>query len=363
MGTQIKSSPQLLGIQYLRGIAALMIVYLHLSIQIPAYTEILVNHLGANLKLSIGVDVFFVISGFIMVVSSGSATPAQFLLRRFTRVVPLYWLMTLLVVVGYWLQPAWFRSTVVSVEYVLKSLLFIPFVNPGHGGEVMPVLVPGWSLNFEMAFYVVFALALLLPFKHRLGAVGAVFLMLFAFGQSAWAQTLPAEFRFYVDPKLFEFWLGMVIGSQATALWIRRVPRWGVLSVLLGASILLLTPSSFYVSYHPMLDIWVGSVLPAGALVWAVVALEAQGRVPEVKAFQRLGDASYSIYLSHILTLGVVRMVWVRWGLAEADLPHVVVFASVAVAAAVAVGWLVFVFIERPLHHGLKKLLSRKALV
>jgi exopolysaccharide production protein ExoZ len=363
MGTHAKPLTQFLGIQYLRGVAALMVAYLHLSIQIPAYTGVLTEHFGANLNLGVGVDIFFAISGFIMVVSTGSATPAQFLFRRVVRVVPLYWFMTLLVVAGYLVQPAWFRSTVVSVEYVLKSLFFIPFENPGHAGDMMPVLVPGWSLNFEMAFYLVFALSLWVPGRLRLGFVGAIFLLLFVLGHLPWGTTLPREFWFYVDPRIVEFWLGMVVGSQVQASWNQRVPRFFVWVVLIGAFGLLLAPSAAYGAFPPYVAVWFGNVLPAGALVWAVVALEVQGKVPKITALQHLGDASYSIYLSHILTLGVVRMVWARLGLAQVDLLHVGAFAGTAVAASVAVGWAIFVLVERPLQHVFKTAFSKKTSV
>jgi len=312
---------------------------------------VLTEHFGAHLNLGVGVDIFFAISGFIMVVSTRSSTPAQFLFRRVVRVVPLYWFMTLLVVAGYLVQPAWFRSTVVSVEYVLKSLFFIPFENPGHGGDMMPVLVPGWSLNFEMAFYIVFALSLWVPSRLRLGFVGAIFLLLFVLVQLPWGNTLPKEFWFYVDPRIVEFWLGMLVGSQVVASWNQWVPRFVLWLVMLGATGLLLAPSAAYGAFPPFVAVWIGNVLAAGALIWAVVALEVRGKVPQIRVLQRLGDASYSIYLSHILTLGVVRLIWGRLGLTQVDLLHVAAFAGASVATSVAVGWAIYALVERPLQH------------
>jgi len=363
MVTHAKPLTQFLGIQYLRGIAALMVAYLHISIQIPTYTGVLTEHFGAHLNLGVGVDIFFAISGFIMVVSTRSSTPAQFLFRRVVRVVPLYWFMTLLVVVGYLVQPSWFRSTVVSAEYVLKSLFFIPFENPGHGGDMMPVLVPGWSLNFEMAFYIVFALSLWVPSRLRLGFVGAIFLLLFVIVQLPWGNTLPREFWFYADPRIVEFWLGMLVGSQVVASWNQLVPRFVLWLVMLGATGLLLAPSAAYGAFPPFVAVWIGNVLPAGALVWAVVALEVQGKVPKIRVLQRLGDASYSIYLSHILTLGVVRLLWDRLGWAQVDLLHVAAFAGASVATSVAVGWAIYALVERPLQHVFIADSSKKSVV
>jgi exopolysaccharide production protein ExoZ len=344
-----KRSPQFLGIQYLRGIAALLVAYLHLSIQIPSYTSWLSRYLGADLNLGVGVDIFFVISGFIMVVSTGASTPREFFIKRVVRVVPLYWVMTLMVVMGYLLHPEWFRTTVVSFEYVLKSLFFVPYQNPGHGGDLMPVLVPGWSLNFEMAFYAVFALSLLLPENRRLLAVGGVFLALFALGQLPAAQSLPSAVRFYIDPRIGEFWLGMLIGSQINVAVNRRISSRILLLLTILASVLLLMPASTYAAMPLMWVVLIGNILPAGLLVWCLACLELQGRVPRLSALKRLGDASYSIYLSHILTLGVVRVLWVKLGLGADDLLHAAGFALVSMVSVVLVGWAVYVLVEQPL--------------
>ena len=90
---------RLFGIQYLRAIAALMVMYSHLPEQIPAYEGALrLRGFIDTDRLTSGVDVFFVISGFIMVVTGRNSSAGQFLARRIARIVPLYWIMTLLVV-------------------------------------------------------------------------------------------------------------------------------------------------------------------------------------------------------------------------------------------------------------------------
>jgi exopolysaccharide production protein ExoZ len=139
----------LYNLHLLRVIAALGVVYFHTTSD-------------AGLKLdwdvgSRGVDVFFVISGFI-IAYIGTTKPEQFFLRRLIRVVPFYWAATLFVFVMVLVAPQFFRSTNADVTHLVTSLLFIP--HESVTGEMQPTLLLGWSLNFEMFFYVLFAISL-----------------------------------------------------------------------------------------------------------------------------------------------------------------------------------------------------------
>ena len=110
-----------------------------------------------------GVDVFFVISGFIMwMVTAEPVGPAQFLWHRVVRIVPLYWIATLIM--------AAHRSS--SVSDTVNSLLFWPYRDAND--ELWPVLVQGWTLNFEMFFYLLFAAALIIPRRFQLLSLTAV---------------------------------------------------------------------------------------------------------------------------------------------------------------------------------------------
>ena len=149
--------------------------YFHSTIQVPSLTPYFHTYLFASGNLAAGVDIFFVISGFIMLVTSRQTSPAEFMVRRLIRIVPLYWALTLLVSALLILKPELFRTTVVTAPFLIKSLLFIPYANPGHGGEVMPILTPGWSLNFEMFFYLIFCFVLIFPLGRRILVSGMVF--------------------------------------------------------------------------------------------------------------------------------------------------------------------------------------------
>src|ERR1019366_2869669 len=140
-------------IQYLRGIAALMVVWHHGVGQLATLETYFPFRFGTS-----GVDLFFVISGFIMVVTTAGrdVTPTEFIARRFVRVVPLYWVLTLALAATALVAPSLFRSVTLTAVSLIQSLLFIPHFSPSHAGMIWPVLVPGWTLNYEMFFYVVF---------------------------------------------------------------------------------------------------------------------------------------------------------------------------------------------------------------
>ncbi len=135
----------LLSIQCLRGLAALAVVLLHLGWGPP----FLAGHAG--------VDVFFVISGFIMMhTGQREPTPGVFLAARARRVLPLWWLVVLL-------TAAWTRDN--ALWRVLASLALWP--TRRWDGEWQFIVGPGWSLAYEAGFYLVFAAALLLPPRQR----------------------------------------------------------------------------------------------------------------------------------------------------------------------------------------------------
>ncbi len=108
-----------------------------------------------------GVDVFFVISGFIMwSISARESRPAAFMVNRIVRITPLYWLATGVMIFG--ALAGLFPRVVLTPDHIVNSLLFIPHVSPSNH-QVWPLLVQGWTLNYEMFFYALFALTLFAP--------------------------------------------------------------------------------------------------------------------------------------------------------------------------------------------------------
>ena len=138
-------------IHYLRGLAALLVVFHHSIIQLAPVRD----HYAHVEFGQAGVDIFFVISGFVIYLSNakGRLGSGEFLKRRIIRIVPLYWLATLAVVAVAVVAPRFFATTTLTAQDVAQSLLFVPAYSAAFPGQIWPVLVPGWSLNYEMFFY------------------------------------------------------------------------------------------------------------------------------------------------------------------------------------------------------------------
>lgn len=274
-------------LQYLRAVAALAVVYSHISIQVDGYKQYLAD-VG-----SFGVDIFFVISGFIMVyISKPTDKPMAFMINRVRRVVPLYWFFTFLMAGILLILPNVFKATVFQWDTLLLSLTFIPHWSVAHDGFVWPIVAPGWSLIFEMYFYSVFALSLLLAQRFRLlfviVVISTVFLLatLMNTGESAF-------YRFFAKSMVFEFILGMLLAvAWKRGFTLPSSTCWYLLA--LGFSILLLSlPGPRIVEYG------IASLIIVAACLFINVKEYSWGVL--------LGDSSYSLYLSHIFTLGLLR--------------------------------------------------------
>lgn len=326
---------RLVGVQYLRGMAALMVAYFHMVGQVPAYAATLDPGTWFDTShLACGVDIFFVISGFIMVVTSQKLTPGEFMRRRPIRIIPLYWLLTLALAAVCLVAPSLFRSTHLTGLALLKSLLFIPYFNHSGGSDFSPLLAPGWSLDIEMFFYLVFALTLTKWVRPRQDlAITVIFIALVLVG-TAEARSNPLVF--YSQPRVLEFCAGAILGRVYLMGNIHRASA-PLLAVMgLGALLAVKLPQN-----------GIDGLLPALSIVCAIVALECASALPWLPWLARLGDASYSIYLTHVFALGALRVLWERLVLPGAG--WAVTFAVVSIALVAAVGLACYRLVEMPM--------------
>lgn len=282
----------IVSVQYLRAIAAFMVV-LHHARNSRSW---LFNPLDGNDSLAWGVDIFFVISGMIMFVVARKEAPLDFLRRRIIRVVPLYWGATiafLVVNTAMKVHPA----TPFDPVHFLKSLAFIPHYSPTHPGMIWPYLVPGWTLNYEMFFYGVFCLGLVLRRPARV--VGISVVCLAAIG--LFVDFTDPILRFFTRPILLEFLCGVEIGR----LYVRRGLRgWMPWLMVPGFAGIFLWPS-----LGQVLPAMVGRIGCSSLIVLGAVA--AEKNIAFNPFFSLLGDASYSIYLTHtFVSLALTRMIW-----------------------------------------------------
>ncbi len=325
------SSPgELLGLQALRGVACLMVAAFHA-----------VEGLGRGQwpNGSGGVDLFFVISGLVMFTSSRRlAVQASgwrtFLARRLARIVPLYWLLTLAKTGITLAAPHLAPATQLTAWNTAASFLFIPARDAA--GIVRPVLPVGWTLEFEMLFYLVFAaalalrrnpLAILLPVLLPLGLAGF------------WRAADWPAIGFLANGLVLELCAGVALAECHARGW---RPNAAVCTFLLaGGSALLITLPSF----HAWRCLAWG--VPATCIVAGTVGLEQRLR-PHLPALAlALGDASYAIYLSHVFVIPAVAAVVGRLGPAGPWRLAVQVAASLVVCA--AAGMAVHAAVDAPI--------------
>jgi exopolysaccharide production protein ExoZ len=338
-------SHDLRSIQALRAIAALAVVFHH----VPYETAVRIGWVGALPESTVGaagVDLFFVISGFVMVYASdtlfGRRDAARtFILRRIARIVPLYWAISALLLVEMLLKNHGLPPGFISIEGVLASFVFVPYPRPT--GEIGPIHALGWTLNYEMFFYVCFAVALLSSRRRAVLALASAFA---AFVTTGRLFFLPQPLSFWFDPIILEFCYGMLI-----ALAYREGVR---LTLRLSLNVVIAAVLAFGASFVFGVVIEWRAVqwgLPCAAVVAGLVLSSASWKpgLPG-QAFAFLGDASYSLYLMHMILFAMVRPIshWVDPALFV--WPYAVLLVVVAIAGSGAM----YRLFERPVTRALQ---------
>ena len=299
-------------IQALRGLAALLVVTQH------------IRFLGQG---AFGVDIFFCISGFMIMLTTYQDTKA-FFRKRLIRILPFYYLMTIGTFLLLVFFPSLFEQTKASVSQLFKSLLFIPF-DMGNG-VIQPLLRIGWTVNCEMFFYLIFWISFHISHKYRGIVCSGILFVLVGAGalltggasfdgmasvflannpSALWAPVL-----FYADPIMLEFALGILCYEVARWLYENlgnlklnvsmssdksagsgKLP--GIISLGISLALLLL----LYVTYPHVNVLGYRRVLLWGLPCFLVVLLFFHaGLYLSMPAWSvRLGDISYSIYLIH----------------------------------------------------------------
>ncbi len=323
----------LISVQALRALAAWAVVCHHfMQIFFDFEARGPIGQLFID-KGAVGVDIFFVISGLVIFLSTeGKALPpARFLLYRLFRIVPAYWLYTVLMALLVVFARPLLPDQTVDWSHLLLSLLFIPTENPGGYG-IYPTLNVGWTLNYEMLFYVLFAWALLFRLQVRLLVVAA---LLFAVCQAWTGFGWVSEF--YRSDIVYEFLLGIGIGMLYRRGWIGPALWLPLLGI--GAGLLAI----YHLPPEPRLLNW---GVPSAVLVMASMALERH--VERNRLLKLLGDCSYSVYLMHVLVLSAGGYLARRYGIN----PYLM---FVVCALAIAIGsWLSYEWVEKRSYQWLK---------
>jgi exopolysaccharide production protein ExoZ len=344
-----KSPANFLSIQALRAVAALLVVLYHAF----ELWGLRVDPAAPGVKWTngaAGVDVFFAISGFVMVISSRrlAGMPGAwrvFLRHRVIRIVPLYWLLTTLKILGVVLLPTFVLRTSVDFYSVAASYLFLPVVDTA--GHFRPVLSVGWTLTYEFLFYLFFAAALALRVDvlriivPGLGLIAAVAL----FRTDTWP-----DWTILFSTIVLEFVFGVVLAQ-----WTLRgfwLPPAIAASLVLGGFVAILVlpmgPENLRV---------LSWGVPAFGIVAGAVSLEFLVAPTLPRWLLALGDASYSIYLSHGFVLPMLMLLIGRivapglW----TEAPTIILCLVISSIA----GWVLYLLVETPMLQLLRRYTAR----
>jgi exopolysaccharide production protein ExoZ len=333
---------QIESLQGLRAFAAIAVVLVHAKFLLPGGVSV-----GA-----LGVHIFFVISGFIMA-HICVTNPAQFLRRRIARIVPPYWAITIIVFLLAWMAPAYFHTTTPDLVNLLKSLLFVPYEK--EHGIIQPMLYVGWSLNWEMMFYVFVAGALYVTRRYA-SLLGAFAAAIFCLLCMLFKQPGDVLLAFYSLPVGLEFLLGAIAYELFSRVDATKVSRWkgALLFSVFGSLVALFLAEWLLRGFLMFASLAALSFLA----VCGATLLSAAGSDLKSKQLIAIGDSSYIIYLIHPFCVSLFeKAVSNRFKFLAPD--HIVGLA-LCICLVVAVSWAIHVYVELPSYRKIRRMVERR---
>lgn len=333
----------LISLQYLRALAAMLVVIQHTQVKGNQYMSDPLSffHIGHA-----GVDLFFVISGFIMcyTMEKKSLRFSEFMAHRFQRILPLYWVLTAAAFVAYLVAPQLVNAGGGNTV-ILQSFLLIPT-------EDKYLIKNGWTLCYEFFFYILFALPLLLStLTHkRLSTAGIIFLMV------GMGTLLPEDssyvLTFATAPLLLEFVMGMF-----AFYYYDKFKHPAIITAFIALSVASLFYANSLGFANPRI-LYYG--LPCMILIIALLNLEPYFKKHQnhfvSKSMKLIGDASYSLYLIHPFALVLSAKVMQKLHF----IGGAPLFVSVLIISSTLAGVLCYLLVEKPLNTQVKKIFNGK---
>lgn len=333
-------------LQGLRGIAVVGVVLFHMASVEQKY--------GGGDRLlpplldvfQLGVDLFFIISGFVMVIVSrgrfqDSRQARRFLFNRVARIYPTYWLYYALTLAVVWVQPSWVNASH-GESNLLLSFLLLP------NDKVLLVMV-AWSLLFELWFYLVFSGFMGMRERWLPALLAGWSMALVSFNLLHDWRDYNATLRLILHPYALEFIVGVALALFFFSRHSARVPTWTIVGVMLGA----LIPGVWGIGHYRVFEeqglprmVAVSAVF--GTLTLGAVMLEQRSRLLIPRILVAIGDMSYTVYLSHLLVLGVVGKLWHWIGSRPDTLLDNLLFTALMLVAVLCYGWVGYRHFEKP---------------
>jgi exopolysaccharide production protein ExoZ len=350
---EMMSRKKLVLIQFSRALVPIMVMLFHLSLTMYEYFDF--NLLGLHaLPMSGGVSYFFALSGFMMYYVyrhyfGQKDQMKNYLINRFIRIYPLYWILTLVLLPFLFIFPWYGAGHETELETIISSFLLSP--NPS---ENPPVLIPAWSLKFTVLFYLMFSL-LFLPKPKAAGAILAI-----------WGGLCVAFFAGYIPFYHFiiQFLLNeanlILLGGLLAAYFVTHVKVNWFFSMLLTITGFLGFPFIWLNSLHPVLDINfdLATGFSSILLIIGIASIDLKKDIRIPKQLNYLGNASFSIYLSHNLSLDFFSEVFSRFPIYE--MLGGWILSIIFFVIMLCFGCLVHSYLEKPLINKLKKRLIKK---
>ncbi|WP_025119497.1 MULTISPECIES: acyltransferase [unclassified Serratia (in: enterobacteria)] len=328
-------------IQILRGGAAILVVIAHFSASIgDYYTGSPITFKTGLVELgNVGVSVFFFISGFIMMQTTinkswGWQESIRFIKKRFIRIYPLYWLWTSILLI-LWLVGLALKSHDYTFMYVLKSYILIPTIS---SGDKHPLLSPGWTLVFEMFFYVTLFICIAFDLKKHVIIYILMFFSLMYFSSDYFSDAISYIVSSYL---IFQFVFGMIswtIFNKYKGVLDCYQSKFTVISVFVF--IMLVSVTLAGKSYNNIFIFIVMFVLIL------TTSLSKYSNSKYTVFFEFLGDASYSIYLVHYIFSLLLSSV-LKKGFFQSINPIVLLCTSSLVVTVICL--VSYVYIEKPI--------------
>lgn len=350
-------------LQGLRAYAAAMVVFVH---AISTYSEkvFLVESMPLPQGLGeLGVKIFFCISGFIIYnssekLNSGPSSAFEFITRRIIRIAPLYWMATLVYAAKLSAQ-----GNPPGIIDLVKSLFFIPYAD--ITGLMRPVLGVGWSLNFEMLFYITFFLAILIKTNARFYIVSTLLIIInvahSAFATQTNLTIAPNPIYLISNYLLYYFLAGMLIAkifevSHDKKFWPRTTQTQSI--TYSSATIALYFIYTATNTIDALTLEWLMIACSVFCVFWCITEIQSsrQVRHPGSDLLCLAGDASYSTYLIHGFVMGPAARAIKFFNIGISP----IVFSLTMILICTIVGILVHFYIEKPTLRYLNNIFKKK---
>lgn len=315
-------SKKLDGIQCLRAFAVMIVVFSHYSVIINDYTGVndAINILTQNSPFA--VDLFFFISGFIMVYTTNGSISHRvvrsldFIIKRVLRIFPVYYFCLFVFVFLILVHDNYDSLKSISINEIVKSFLLVPlnpYDKPPFYGYSL--IVPAWTITYEVYFYFIFSLTLLITSKYRTIVCSSILLVISLVLQihSHGSFTLDAQnatvsnkdifslIAFASNPITFDFIIGMLIAEAYNS---RHVSKFESVMDILAPALLCFGAVAFISMFRYGYGLTHGAI-GALSLFIAILHYDYNKKTSYPKAIIYLGNISYSLYISHVVTINI----------------------------------------------------------